>query len=94
MLWSITQAQHYFSNVIEQAAEEPQMIGNRDRLIAAVIDAETFERFQRWRQRHDPIKTLGEAFAELRQLTGDDENPLPDPQRHDRPHAFLEILDE
>ncbi len=93
MPWNIAQAKQRFSEVIRQTAEEPQRIYNRGRLVAAVIDAEDFEAFQAWRQRQK-VKTVGEAFAELRALAAGDENPLPVPERRDRPNAFLEVLDE
>lgn len=93
MSWNIAQAKQRFSEVVKQAAVEPQLIYNRDRLVAAVIDAEDFGAFQTWRQRQG-AKTLGEAFAELRALAAGDENPLPLPERRDRPNAFLERFDE
>lgn len=93
MPWNIAQAKQRFSEVVKQAATEPQLIYNRDRLVAAVIDVEEFNAFKIWRQ-HRSTKTLGEAFAELRALAAGDENPLPVPERRDRPNAFLEILDE
>ncbi len=93
MPWNIAQAKQRFSEVIRQTAEEPQRIYNRGRLVAAVIDAEDFEAFQAWRQRQR-VKTVGEAFVELRALTAGDENPLPVAERRDRPNAFLDVLDE
>lgn len=93
MLWNIAQAKQHFSDVVKQSADEPQLIYNRNRLVAAVINAEQFSSFQTWRQRQN-MKTLGEAFAELRALADGDENPLPVPERRDRPNAFLEVLDE
>jgi prevent-host-death family protein len=93
MPWNIAQAKQRFSEVVKQAAEEPQLIYKRGRLVAAVIDAEDFNIFQTWQQRRG-AKTLGEAFAELRALAAGDENPLPVPERRDRPNAFLEVLDE
>ncbi|KAB2928858.1 MAG: type II toxin-antitoxin system Phd/YefM family antitoxin [Candidatus Contendobacter sp.] len=93
MSWNIAQAKQCFSQVVKQAATEPQLIYNRNRLVVAVIDAEAFNAFNQWRE-HQGAKTLGEAFAELRVLAAGDENPLPVPERRDRPNAFLEILDE
>lgn len=93
MSWNIAQAKQRFSEVVKQAAREPQLIYNREHLVAAVIDADEFDAFQTWRRRRS-TKTLGEAFAELRALAAGDENPLPVPERRDRPNAFIEILDE
>lgn len=87
MSWNIAQAKQRFSQVVKQAATEPQLIYHRSRLVAAVIDAEAFNAFNQWRERQG-AKTLGEAFAELRVLAAGDENPLPVPERRDRPNSF------
>lgn len=50
MSWNIAQAKQCFSEVVKRAATEPQLIFNRDRLVAAVIDAEQFSAFNRWRE--------------------------------------------
>ena len=39
MSWSIAQAKQRFSELLRQAAEAPQLIFNRERMVAAVIDA-------------------------------------------------------
>ncbi|HAO33996.1 MAG TPA: prevent-host-death protein [Candidatus Competibacter sp.] len=93
MPWNIAQAKQCFSEVVKQAAAEPQLIYNRDHLVAAVIDAEAFASFQSWSRRQRE-KTLGDAFAELRALAGGDEDPLPPAERRNRPNAFAEIGDE
>ena len=93
MPWNIAQAKQCFSQVVKQAAAEPQLIYNRDRLVAAVIDTETFGVFQTWRQRQS-AKTLGEAFAELRKIAEEENYELIVPPRVDRPNAFLQMLED
>lgn len=93
MTWNIAQAKQQFSEVVRLSVEEPQMIYNRDRCVAAVIDAETFKAFEEWRKKV-ARKTLGEEFAELRRIAAGDPDPLPMMPRHTRPNAFIEILDE
>ncbi len=93
MSWNIARAKQQFSEVVRLSVEEPQMIYNRDRCVAAVIDAESFKAFDEWRKK-SAQKTLGEEFAELRRIAAGDPDPLPMVPRHTRPNAFIEMLDE
>ena len=93
MSWNIAQAKQRFSEVVRQAAEEPQLIYNRDHLVAAVIDAEDFEAFKQWRERTRQ-RTLADEFAELRQILREENYQLEIPPRVDRPNAFVERLEE
>jgi len=93
MSWNIAQAKQHFSDVVKQSADEPQLLYNRDRLVAAVINAEQFSSFQTWRQRQN-MKTLGEAFAELRQLIREENHELEIPPRTTRLNAFVAMLEE
>ena len=93
MSWNIAQARQHFSDVVKQAADEPQLIYNRDRRVAAVINAEQFSSFQTWRQRQN-MKTLGEAFAEPRQLMREENHELEIPPRTTRLNAFVAMLEE
>ncbi|MDP2194943.1 MAG: hypothetical protein Q8J72_03025, partial [Rhodocyclaceae bacterium] len=95
MSWNIAQAKQQFSEVVRLSVEEPQMIYNRDRCVAAVIDAETFKAFDEWRKtaKH---KTLGAVFAELRRIAAEDNYELPTLPRSatGRPNAFVAMLEE
>lgn len=74
MNWNIAQAKQHFSEVVKQAAEEPQLIYNRNQAVAAVVGAAEFAAFEAWRKAHaEPL--LGEVFAELRALADGDEDP-------------------
>lgn len=55
------------SEVVRNATTEPRLIYNRDRLVAAVVSAETFEAFRAWRGRAEG-RSLAERFADLRQI--------------------------
>jgi prevent-host-death family protein len=46
--WNIAEARQRFSEIIRQSAETPQLIYNRNRLVAAVIAAEDYRAFQAW----------------------------------------------
>ncbi len=95
MTWNIAQAKQQFSEVVRLTAEEPQMIYNRDRCVAAVIDAESFRAFDEWRKLA-ARKTLGEEFAELRQIAAEENYELPALPRSSvgRPNAFIAMQEE
>ena len=65
--WLTGEAKQQFSEVLRQSEKEPQQIFNRDRLVAAVISAPTYEEFERWRE-SKRRRTVGEAFDEVREL--------------------------
>lgn len=56
---------------MRNASTEPQLIYNRDRLVAAVVSAETFETFRAWRGRAEG-RSLADRFADLRQIAKSD----------------------
>lgn len=93
MSWNIAQAKQRFSQVVKQAATEPQLIYDRDRLVAAVIDVEAFNAFNQWRERSQR-RTLADEFAELRKIAEEENYELIVPPRVNRPNAFLEMLEE
>ena len=65
--WLTGEAKQRFSEVLRQSEQEPQQIYRRDRLVAAVISADTFEEFESWRHARQR-RTLAEAFDEVREL--------------------------
>ena len=92
MHWQVAEAKQKFSEVL-RAAMEPQLIFNRGRLVAAVVDAQIYEVFQAWyEQQHRP--TLAEAFTSLRQLCSEEGYTLNVPTRQDRQNAFVKALDD
>jgi prevent-host-death family protein len=92
MPWNIAQAKQRFSEVVKQAATEPQIIYKRNQPVAAIIGAEDLAKFQEWRRTQSKPRTLADDFDELRALAADDPDPLPDPDRRraGRDNAFLE----
>lgn len=90
MRWKVGEAKQRFSEVVRQAAEEPQLIFSRDRLVAAVVEPETFQAFEAWRegQRH---VSLEDAFAELRQIGEEEDYTLEVPSRVDRENPFADV---
>lgn len=96
MNWNIAQAKQRFSEVVKQAATEPQLILNRNQTVAAVVSAEDFAAFEAWRKLQSIPRTLAEEFSELRQLMQEEgfDDGLELPPREDRPNAFAEMIEE
>ena len=93
MEWTIAQARQHFSQVVKDAGQEPQLITNRSRPVAAVLDAETFQEFQQWRQRRRP--SLFDSLQELSRICQAEDYSLVVPERLNRPNLFTaENLDE
>lgn len=97
MNWNIAQAKQHFSEVVKQAAKEPQIIYNRNTPVAALIGAEELAEYRAWKEASvPPKKTLLEHFSELRQILIDAgyEDGIDTGPRTTRPNAFVEMLEE
>ena len=81
--WSASEAKQRFSEVVRRSAEEPQEIFKRNRLVAAVISAESFQEFERWREARRR-RSLAGAFDEVRELAARYGYELEVPEREDR----------
>ncbi len=75
MNWKIEQAQQKFPELISAAAIKPQLIYNQDQLVAAVVEAKTFQEFLDWQQQYRQ-DSLADAFAQLRQLCAEENYTL------------------
>ena len=100
MDWNVAQAKQRLSEVIREAAHEPQLIYNRNQPVAAVIAVEELAAYRAWKaekaaQQAAP-QTLFDAFAELRRIAAGDPDPIPEFDRFAamRPNAFVEMLEE
>jgi prevent-host-death family protein len=100
MNWNVAQAKQRLSEVIREAAHEPQLIVNRNRPVAAVISVEELAVYRAWKEekaaQQAAPQTLFDAFAELRRIAAGDPDPIPEPDRFAamRPNAFVEMLEE
>ncbi len=92
MPWSIAQAKQRFSDLVRQTAEGPQLVYNRRRLVAAVIDAEQYRAFKEWSERAAG-RTLADEFADLRRILAEEDWTLAPAPRSTRPNALAEALD-
>lgn len=81
--WLTGEAKQQFSEVVRRSESEPQEIYRRDRLVAAVISAEVYEEFERWRERRKR-GSLADAFDEVRELCARYDYELDTGKRRDR----------
>ncbi|MSQ58703.1 MAG: type II toxin-antitoxin system prevent-host-death family antitoxin [Betaproteobacteria bacterium] len=93
MDWKVAEAKQKFSDVVRRAAKEPQLIYNRDRRVAAVIDARSFGEFEAWRKQSGQA-SLADAFEELRRVAKEERYKLTLPRRKNRRNALLNVLDD
>ena len=93
MPWNIAQAKQRFSEIVRHAEDGPQLIYNRKRLVAAVIDAQQYLAFKEWSER-TARRTLADEFAELRRIMHQEDYELPLEPRSARPNGFVEVLQE
>ena len=92
MKWTVGQARQRFSELLRDALGEPQIITNRDRPVAAVVDGETFRQFEEWRARRRT--NLDQCFQELRQICAEEDAEIVVPKRSTRQNSFPEVIDE
>lgn len=91
MRWKVGEAKQKFSEVVRQAAEEPQLIFSRDRLVAAVVEPGTFHAFEAWREDQRRV-SLARVFDELRRIGAEEGYELEAPSRVDRENPFADAL--
>jgi hypothetical protein len=65
---------------------------SRDRLVAALVDAQIFAAFQAWREQKEH-RSLADAFVELHQIAAEEHYSRELPQRLDRANAFMLATD-
>ncbi|MGH8563391.1 MAG: type II toxin-antitoxin system Phd/YefM family antitoxin [Gammaproteobacteria bacterium] len=94
MRWNIAQAKQNLSEVVRNATTEPQLIYNRDRLVAAVVGAETFEVFRTWQGRAEGRSSLADRFADFRQIAESEGYVFELGSRSDRHNPLTKTLDE
>jgi hypothetical protein len=85
--WKIGQAKQRLSEVVRRAAEEPQIIQNRDHVVAAVIGPDDVGPFLKWRE-NQRGGGLGAALDEVRAICVEESYELPVTKRVDRSTPF------
>lgn len=82
--WKIADAKERFSELLRESEAEPQLIFNRERFVAAVVDADTYSAFEKWRE-SQRAPSLADRFAELRGIAAQQHYILRVPRRRSRP---------
>jgi prevent-host-death family protein len=93
MRWKIAEAKQRLSAVVKAAQKEPQLIANRDELVAAVVSYEAFEEYCELLERSQQ-STLGESYKELRQICESECYELVVPERENRSNPMVEALED
>ena len=83
MIWKIAQAKKRFSEMIHKAKKEPQMIYNRNNIVAAVVSAEEYEEFKKYKNKIES-DSLESAFSELREICTEENYEIILPERKNR----------
>lgn len=93
MRWKVGEAKQGFSRVVREASREPQLILNRDQLVAAVVDPVTFAEFEACRAAKEQ-RTFARRFEDLRQLCLDEGYVFEVPDRQDRSNPLAETEED
>ena len=89
MDWSVVDARTRFSELVESAAVEPQVITHRGRPAAVMVAPAEYAAFKEWREaRRAP--DLAASLDYVRDVCRGDHYRLEVPARRDRVHRFGE----
>ena len=91
--WKISEAKARLSEVVSHCVEEPQVLYNRKKPVAALIDMEEYEQFLEYKQSIKK-KTMAELFEELRKINEVEPEMDELPPRTSRPVPYFEDLDD
>lgn len=87
MSWKIAGAKQHFSEVLRRAADEPQLIHNRERLVASVLGPADTAAFLAWRKSRSGA--VAQALAEARRICSEERYSLEVGPRTDRANPVL-----
>ncbi len=83
MKWKIAEAKINFSDLIRKAEKEPQMIYNRDRMVAVVVSRDEYEEYERIKKAVSE-HNIGSAFNEFSSICSEESYVFETPVRHNR----------
>jgi hypothetical protein len=81
--WTIAAARQNLPELVSRAAEAPQRVYRRDKLVAAVVNPEMIEGLERQNR-----PSLAARFAGLQQLCAEENYRFEAPPRRDRANPF------
>lgn len=87
MKWKIAGAKVNFSKLIRMSENEPQLIYNRDRMVAAVVSSEEYEEYRQFKEEKSR-ETLGAMFSEFSSICSDESYVFETPGRDNRKSEF------
>jgi hypothetical protein len=83
MNWKIAQAKKSFSDVLKKSRKEPQIIYNRDTVVAAIINPENLKEYLDFKDQSQN-DSLATAFMELQTICTEENYVLLAPKRNSR----------
>ena len=92
MVWKIAEAKQRLSELLRHAADEPQEIANRERVVALVLGEKDMRDFLQWREKHRG-ESLADALLEVQRICAEDGYVLPLEPRRDRANPVLQVND-
>ena len=87
--WKISEAKARLSEVVSHCVEEPQVLYNRKKPVAALIDMEEYEAFLEYRQSKKK-KTIAEWLDELDEIKKEEPGDFELAPRTNRPIPYLD----
>lgn len=91
--WKISEAKARLSEVVSHCVDEPQVLYNRKKPVAALIDMEEYEQFLEYKK-STKKKTMAELLDELREINKHEPEMDELPPRNDRPMPDFDDLDD
>lgn len=91
--WKISDAKARLSEVVGHCVEEPQVLYNRKKPVAALIDMDEYEAFQKYKQSKKK-KTVAEWLDELDEIKKQEPGDFELPPRTSRPVPYFDDLDD
>ena len=91
--WKISEAKARLSEVVSHCVEEPQVLYNRSKAVAALIDMEEYEAFLKYKQSQKK-PTMRELLDELHEINQVEPEMDELPPRTDRPIPDLSDLND
>ena len=91
--WKISEAKARLSEVVSHCVDEPQVLYNRKKPVAALIDMEEYVQFLEYKK-STKKKTMAELLDELREINKHEPEMDELPPRNDRPMPDFDDLDD
>ncbi|MBW2318306.1 MAG: type II toxin-antitoxin system prevent-host-death family antitoxin [Deltaproteobacteria bacterium] len=91
--WKISEAKAKFTALLESCRKGPQIICNRERPVAVVIDVKLFDEVMELRKTQEK-PSIAELLQELQSIQQSETSEIEMPPRQDRPNSIQEASDE